>query len=47
MRKSTPIKIIIHYPEDKQAFNKIFTEAVVTAIEQINNSVKPNKIKCK
>lgn len=45
MRKSAPIKIIIHYPEDKQTFDKIYIEAVLTAIKQIINSNKIDIIK--
>lgn len=40
MRKSAPIKIVVHLPEDKKSFDQIYIEAVMEAIKQLAETAK-------
>lgn len=40
MRKSAPIKIVVHLPEDKPSFDKVYIEAVTEAIKQLAETAK-------
>lgn len=40
MRKSAPIKIVVHLPQDKPDFDKIYIEAVMEAIKQLAETAK-------
>ena len=40
MRKSAPIKIVVHLPEDKPSFDKVYIEAVMEAIKQLAETAK-------
>lgn len=40
MRKSAPIKVIVHLPEDKKTFDQIYIEAVIEAIKQLAETAK-------
>lgn len=40
MRKSAPIRIVVHLPQDKSAFDKIYIEAVMEAIKQLAETAK-------
>lgn len=43
MRKSKPIKIIVHMPENREEFEKIYIQATFDAILQIANQT-PRKL---
>lgn len=40
MRKSAPIRIVVHLPQDKPAFDKIYIEAIMEAIKQLAETAK-------
>ena len=40
LRKSAAIKIVVHLPQDKPAFDKIYIEAVMEAIKQLAETAK-------
>ncbi len=42
MRKPKPIKIVVHMPEDRAAFEKKYVEAVFDALKQLAHTA-PNK----
>lgn len=39
MRKSKPIEVVIHMPDDIEAFEKIYIEALFEAIKQVAETV--------